>query len=71
MLSDYTRVETFSVSAWGASPDKGMQDYLRRMGKEYVVLYHPNAKKAIETAKAIEPEAKTETAKRGRKAKGE
>lgn len=65
-------VNIHSVSAWGVSPDKGMQDYYRRMGYDVEVLYDPRKKKSgVKTGAAIDPENVEHEAKKGRKTKGE
>lgn len=65
-------IKVHSLSAWGVDTAHGMQDYYRRYGYEYEVMFDPRQKKAeIKSENAIEPEVEPEPQRRGRKPKGE
>lgn len=39
-------LQKYNAKEWGADPSKGIQDYLRRGGYEYTVLYNPQKEKS-------------------------
>lgn len=66
-------VKRYTLSAWGLTPDRGVQDYLRCTKAKYTVLYDPRAPKAeLNADDVIEAEGGAEEpSRRGRKPKAE